>query len=84
MPVAYDLSFDGEAMRAFVQCDARQQRLLFDACEQVARHPFSSGDCPMRGSDGRENELLDLGEFVLTFWADHAVRVVRITAIERI
>ncbi len=84
MPVAYDFSFDGEAVRTFAQCDAREQRLLLDACEQVARHPASSGDCSMRGSDGRENELLDLGGFVLTFWSDHAVRVVRITAIERI
>ena len=84
MPGEYDFSFDGEAVRAFAQCDAREQRLLLDACEQVARHPFSSGDCPMRGEGGRENELLDLGDFVLTFWADHAVRIVRITAIERI
>ncbi len=68
---------------AFAQCSPPEQRLLLAACERVARHPFATGDCPMRGEHGRQNELLDLGEFVLTFWVDHAVRVVRIVAIER-
>ena len=83
MPGDYDFSLDREAVTAFAQCSAREQRFLLDACERLARHPFSTGDCPMPGEGGRENELLDLGEFVVTFWTDHAVRVVRVANIER-
>ena len=83
MPGEYDFSLDREAVMAFAQCNAREQRFLLDACGRLARYPFSKGDCSMRGEGGRESELLDLGEFVVTFWTDHAVRVVRIANIER-
>ena len=61
----------------------REQRRLLAALEELARHPFATGDCVLRGEYGRVNQLWDLGEFVITFWTDHAVRVVRIVTIER-
>ncbi len=42
------------------------------------------GDYSFLTEDGRTNEVLDLGDFVVTYWTDHAVRVVRILVIERV
>jgi hypothetical protein len=36
------------------------------------------------GKDGRELQLLDVGDFVITGWADDALKAVRILSIERV
>jgi hypothetical protein len=80
----YGYSLDREAVAALLACLGRERRLLVDACERIAQFPFSIGDFAMRGEDGRELQLLDVGDFVITFWSDHAVKAVRILSIERV
>ncbi len=80
----YEFSLDREAVVAFAASDGSEQRLLLGAFETIALHPFSAGDCHLRDDRGRDNQVMDLGSFVISFWADHAVRVVRITVIERV
>jgi len=81
--MGYEYSLDREAVTAFASCSPREQRRLLVAFEQAARHPFSTGDSILPGEQGRENQLWDLGEFVITFWTDHAMRTVRIVTIDR-
>ena len=45
---------------------------------------FTEGDCVLRDAHGRDNQVLDLGGFVVSFWSDHAVQMVRITVVERV
>jgi hypothetical protein len=80
----YGYSLDREAVAALLACSGRERRLLFDACERIAQFPFSIGDFAMRGEDGRELQLLDVGDFVITFWSDDALKAVRIFSIERV
>ena len=76
--VNYDFSLDREAVAVFLRGNARDRRLVFEACEGLARRPFTQGDYSFVDPEGRENQVIDLGEFVLTFWTDHAARMVRI------
>ncbi len=80
----YDYSLDREAVVEFSKCSAREQRLPLTAFERLAEHPFSAGDCALRDARGRDNQILDLGEFVISFWSDHAARIVRVTVVERV
>lgn len=84
MDHAYGYSLDREAAAILLLSTAREQRRLVDACDQLSRCPFTAGDYAQAGLDGREHQVLDLGEFVLTFWSDHAARMVRILLIERV
>ncbi|MBI5771853.1 MAG: hypothetical protein HZA93_29040 [Verrucomicrobia bacterium] len=81
--MSYDFSLDREAVATFQAATVRERRLLFDACENLARHPFTRGDYSFVDANGRENHVIDLGDFVLTFWTDHAARMVRILKLER-
>jgi hypothetical protein len=80
----YDYSLDREAVAVFAACSATEQRFLRRAIEELARHPFSKGDCALRDERGHDNQLMELDAFVISFWTDHAVRVVRITVVERV
>ncbi|HUG10936.1 MAG TPA: hypothetical protein VMM36_07975 [Opitutaceae bacterium] len=84
MAASYGYSLDREAVAALLEGSGRERQLLVDACERISQFPFSTGDFVVRDEDGREVELLDVGEFVITFWSDHAVKTVRILSIERV
>lgn len=84
MAPAYGYSLDREAVASLLSCPARERRLLVAAIEQIARHPLLVGDFSFKQPDGRECQVFDTGDFVVTRWADHAVRTVRILLIERV
>jgi len=84
MASSYGYSLDRDAVAALLEGSERERRLLVDACERIAQFPFSTGDFAMRGEDGRDVQLLDVGDFVITFWSDHAISTVRILTIERV
>lgn len=84
MDAAYDYSLDREAVAVLLLCSGRDRRMLVAAFEQMARYPHSSGDFHHAGPDGREYQVFDIGDFVVTCWPDHAVKSVRILAIERV
>ncbi len=83
MDPGYGYSLDREAVAALLQCSSREQRRLVDAFETIARHPHALGDFSQTGLDGREHEVIEIGDLVVTFWPDHAVKTVRILLIER-
>lgn len=84
MTAPYGYSLDREAVAVLVLCSARERRLLLPAFEQLARYPHSVGDYCFLGSDGRECQVFDVGDFVITCWVDHAVRTVRVLSLERV
>ena len=55
-------------------------RLLF----QLAEHPGQLGDYGTREKDGREIQHLVVGDWHFSFWADHAVRELRVTEIDEL
>lgn len=55
-------------------------RLLF----QIAELPSQLGDYATREESGREIQHLMVGDWHISFWADHAVRELRITEINEL
>lgn len=83
MEAPYGYSLDREAVENLLQSSGRERRRLLAVFAGLGRHPFSLGDFQVVGADGRTWQLLDTGEFVGTFWSDHAARNVRILHLER-
>ena len=84
MDLAYGYSLDGEAVASLLLCSSRERRLLVAAFEQMARFPFSTGDFNESGPDGREYQMFDIGDFIVTCWPDHAAKILRVLSIERV
>lgn len=84
MATAYGYSLDREAVAALLLCSGKERRLLVSAFEHLARYPSITGDFRHQGADGREYQVFDIADFVVTCWSDHAVKMVRILAIERV
>jgi hypothetical protein len=79
----YRFVLDGEAVAVLIQCTSDEQAKLVQAFEQLARHPFPHGLATMLDGDGKENFIIRLDEFLVTFRHDHAVGEIRVADIDR-
>jgi hypothetical protein len=80
----YRFVLDGEAVAMLIQCAPEEQAKLVQAFDQLARHPFPQGLATMIDGDGRENFIIRLDEFLVTFLHDHAVGEIRVADIDKI
>ena len=51
--------------------------------EHLTNNPESAGDFTDRDDAGRFVQIKILGGYAITYWADHAVREVKVTKIEK-
>ena len=51
--------------------------------ENLANDPDRPGDYTERDDAGRSVQIKIVGDFALTYWADHAVKEVKVTKIEK-
>jgi len=61
---------------------AERERIL-SFLESLANHPELSGDYAEHDDAGRSVQIKIVGDFALTYWADHAVKEVKVTKIEK-
>lgn len=61
-----------------------ERRMIEDFLLRVAHHPSLAGDFEAPAEDGRIHQVKILGEWMVSYWVDDAVREVRITSIEGI
>lgn len=80
---AYEAMLHAQAWHRLAATKGAARRRLLDIIDQVAAEPFRVGDLQQLDPDGRINEVVLLGDWLVTFWADHAVREVRVVALER-
>ena len=61
----------------------RYRSKILDFIDSLAVDPHQAGDYEEPDNDGRPVQIKIIGSFALTFWADHAVKEVKVTRIER-
>jgi len=60
----------------------RDRDLMLNFLEALARDPDAKGDYQEQDEVGRTVQIRVMGHYALTYWADHAVREVKVMKIE--
>ena len=60
----------------------RDRDLVLNFLEALARDPYAKGDYEEQDEVGRTVQIRVMGHYALTYWADHAVREVKVMKIE--
>jgi hypothetical protein len=81
---AYELVLSEAAAMTLATASRPAQRKLAVILEGVKATPFRAGDLQERDAQGRVNEVLVVGEWLVTYWLDHAVRELRVVRLEQI
>lgn len=80
----YGYAFGDEAVHAFAGLSAKSRQRVMHFCGYLARYPRLVGDYQESGRSGRIYELTLIDDLLITWWADHAEREIRIIRLERI
>ena len=73
----YDVVVPISKTATFYAAKKRERKILLDYFDHLASNPFTESDWVMKDATGRPNYRAAVGRFLVTFWADHAVREVR-------
>ena len=80
----YPLVLSEGAAMTFATVALRDRRKLAAILDRLKATPFRHGDLQERDASGRVNEVLVIGEWLVTYWPDHAARELRVVRVERI
>lgn len=82
MSPRYDFAISGEASRFLFGSSKRIRAKAEDAFELLSKHPFTDGDFQETSPSGRTHEVKLFGNLIVTYWADHAAREIRVVNCE--
>jgi hypothetical protein len=61
----------------------QQRRAIMDFIASLSNNPFSQGDFTELDDTGRNIFVKVVGNFAITYWADHAVCEIKVTHVRR-
>ena len=65
-------------------CPSPLRQSLMNQFLKLAANPRMKGQRSVRDLSGREHQVLEVGTWEVTYWADHAVRELRIVRLRKI
>lgn len=80
----YSSHLSAEAVAFVVSLPKRRQQTVLDIAERLAEQPQRISDFQSQDAVGRDIDNLQLGQYLFTYWIDHAVKEVRIIDIQKI
>jgi hypothetical protein len=72
----------GEAVKLLLACSSRERQSVLRLLGQLESNPFKEGDFQVKDETGRLHQVIGIAGFLVTYYADHAVKEVRVTEIE--
>jgi hypothetical protein len=72
------------SVEVLLSARAAERSRLMQFLHSLAEDPGKHGDFNAQDDVGRTVQIKALGLFMITYWADHAVREVRVIRIERV
>jgi hypothetical protein len=76
--IAYRVFIAAEVISILRTCPRREQQIITRLFEGLAKDPYRAGDYSERDAIGRPVQVLITGSRAICFWADHAVKEVKI------
>ncbi len=83
-PVPYDVVMPISKMAVFHSAPKRERKALLNFFDLLAANPFLESDWIMDDTTGRTHYRQRIGNYLVTYWADHAVKEVKVVKLERI
>jgi mRNA-degrading endonuclease RelE of RelBE toxin-antitoxin system len=71
-----------QAVEFLLRLPSANRRFLIEQLDKLADDPNQETDSILKEPGGRTLQLKIAGHFIITYWPDHAVKEVRIVAIE--
>jgi hypothetical protein len=81
---SYEPVLSSKAAAFLVSLSKSRQRKLIGLLYQLADNPSQIGDYTEPDQTGREVQFIIVRDLLIAFWADHAVREMRIVDIEEL
>lgn len=81
-PAEYRPCFSDLAAEFILSLPKRRQRKIMNRAYELARYPLLESDYRIADGDGRPVEHLRVDGTVISYWIDHAARLVMIVEIE--
>ncbi len=78
MSPRYRVFIAAEVVAALRTCGGAERRLITRLLEELAQDPFRHGDYIEQDEVGRPVQVLIIGGRAVCFWADHAVKEVKV------
>ncbi len=78
----WELVIHGPSMDFLLSCRSAERRRVLEFCDQLRSNPYQQGDYQETDLTGRRLQVRIIGNYALTFWADPAVKEVRVVRIE--
>ncbi len=72
-----------EAAELLKSVATRNRRGIENFVDSLSGNPFKTGDYAETDAAGRPIQIKILGNFAVAFWADHAVKEIKVVAIVR-
>jgi hypothetical protein len=72
-----------EAAELLKSVAAQDRRRIENFVDSLSGNPFKTGDYTETDTTGRPIQIKILGNLALAFWADHAVKEIKVVAIVR-
>ena len=84
MDLGYSYVLSESAAEFAFRLPLREQRRLAGVCRDLVKSPDRAGDYGTLDPLGRRLQNLLIDDWVITFWADHATKELRITEIVQV
>lgn len=82
MSSAYHWVAHQQAVEFLLRLPSARRRDLIAHLDKLADSPFQEADATLNDPSGRPLQLKIAGPFIITYWPDHAVKEIRIVALE--
>jgi hypothetical protein len=82
--VEYRLVLESNVLHFVLSRRLAERRFLIQTFDALATDPYRHGDFREATDEGRAMEVLLMGKFLITYWADHAVKELRIVRAESV
>jgi hypothetical protein len=79
----YRVFIAAEVIAALRTCPRREQQFITRVFEELAKDPYRAGDYSERDAIGRPVQVVITGSRAICFWADHAVKEVKIVDLKQ-
>ncbi len=84
MNSGYELVMQSSSVEVLMGCSRNTRQQLMQELSRLKDNPFDKGERVIRDLSGRDHQVHMVRSWEIVYWADHAVKEVRITRLRKV